>query len=387
LPVLCPLAAGSREPCQLGRRSASMDAITLPRPIQRRIEAAASDFLRPKGLPSIDFSSPPGEPALVEPHSVSWRVFKNPIALFIGGVTAVILELAEPRVRAGVWNHTSFRTDPIDRLQRTGLAAMVTVYSARSTAEAMIAGVRRKHAKVTGRSEDGESYSASDPELLNWVEATAAYDFLEAYHCFVHPLPRRARDRFYAEALPAAHLYGAINAPANEAEWRALFAAMLPRLQASPIILEFLEIMRCAPALPAGGRPLQALLIRTAVGLLPDEARARLRLYHEKGLSFWQAALVRTLAQAADRLVIETAPPAQASMRMGLPAAGFTSLAVQIPIVLLERFAYYCGISDGLFAKVSWCLLRLLQAAVGWRSVAAEGRVARPLKSTKDRIP
>ena len=74
-----------------------MDAITLPRPIQRRIEAAASDFLKPKGLPSIDFSSPPGEPAFAEPHSVSWRVFKNPIALFIGGTAAVILELAEPR--------------------------------------------------------------------------------------------------------------------------------------------------------------------------------------------------------------------------------------------------------------------------------------------------
>jgi uncharacterized protein (DUF2236 family) len=297
-----------------------MDAITLPRPIQRRIEAAASDFLKPKGLPSIDFSSPPGEPALAEPHSVSWRVFKNPIALFIGGTAAVILELAEPRVRAGVWNHTSFRTDPIDRLQRTGLAAMVTVYAARSVAEAMIAGIRRKHAKVTGRSENGDSYSASDPELLNWVEATAAYGFVEAYHRFVHPLSRPVRDRFYAEALPAAHLYGATKAPADEAEWRRLFATMLPRLQASPIILDFLEIMTCAPALPAAGRPLQALLIRTAVGLLPDEARARLGLDHEEGLSSWQAAVVRTLAQAADRLVIETAPPAQASVRMSLPA-------------------------------------------------------------------
>jgi uncharacterized protein (DUF2236 family) len=297
-----------------------MNAITLPRPIQRRIEVAASDFLKPRGLPSIDFSSPPGEPALAEPHSVSWRIFKNPIALFVGGITAVILELAEPRVRAGVWNHTSFRTDPLDRLQRTGLAAMVTVYGARSAAEAMIAGIRRKHVKVTGRSDDGEPYSASDPELLNWVEATAAYGFVEAYHRFVHPLTRPARNRFYAEALPAAHLYGAINAPANEAEWRALFTAMLPRLQPSPTIQEFLKIMRCAPALPAAGRPLQALLIRTAVGLLPDEARARLGLDHEGGLSLWQAAVVRTFAQAADRLVIETAPPAQASVRMGLPA-------------------------------------------------------------------
>jgi uncharacterized protein (DUF2236 family) len=65
---------------------------------------------------------------------VSWRVFKNPLSLFIGGVSAVIMELAEPRVRTGIWEHTTFRVDPIRRLRRTGLAAMVTVYGARSTA-------------------------------------------------------------------------------------------------------------------------------------------------------------------------------------------------------------------------------------------------------------
>jgi hypothetical protein len=81
---------------------------------------------------------------------VSWRVFKNPLSLFIGGVTAVIMELAEPRVRTGIWEHTTFRVDPIRRLRRTGLAAMVTVYGARSTAEPMIARIRPMHEMVAG---------------------------------------------------------------------------------------------------------------------------------------------------------------------------------------------------------------------------------------------
>jgi uncharacterized protein (DUF2236 family) len=79
----------------------------------------------------------------VPAESVSWRVFKNPLSLFIGGVAAVIMELAEPRVRTGVWEHTTFRVDPVRRLRRTGLAAMITVHGARSEAEAMIARVRR----------------------------------------------------------------------------------------------------------------------------------------------------------------------------------------------------------------------------------------------------
>ena len=69
----------------------------------------------------------------MSPDSVSWRVFKNPISLFIGGVAAVIMELAGPRVRTGVWEHTTFRVDPIRRLRRTGLAAMVTIYGARQS--------------------------------------------------------------------------------------------------------------------------------------------------------------------------------------------------------------------------------------------------------------
>ncbi len=112
--------------------------------MQSLARALVRDLMTVEGRPAIDFSKPEGAPALVPPQSVSWRVFKNPVALFVGGVAAVILELAEPRVRAGVWQFTSFRTDPVTRLRRTGLAAMVTVYGARAS-RAMIAGVRRMH--------------------------------------------------------------------------------------------------------------------------------------------------------------------------------------------------------------------------------------------------
>ena len=89
------------------RRKTMKNPVRLPRPIQQRIEASALELLRPKGAIHPDFAQPTGEPALTSPDSVSWQVFKNPLALFIGGVTAVILELAEPRVQTGVWRHTT----------------------------------------------------------------------------------------------------------------------------------------------------------------------------------------------------------------------------------------------------------------------------------------
>jgi uncharacterized protein (DUF2236 family) len=81
--------------------------IVLPWPLQSSLEAATRVLFESVDHPSVDFSQPAGEAALVSPNSVSWRVFKNPLSLFIGGVTAVIMELAEPRVRTGVWEHTS----------------------------------------------------------------------------------------------------------------------------------------------------------------------------------------------------------------------------------------------------------------------------------------
>ncbi len=154
---------------------------------------------------------------------MSWRIFKNPVALYIGGIAAVLLELAEPRVRSGVWDHTTFRVDPIARMKRTGLAAMVTVYGARSVAEEMIKGITRMHARVRGETPDGRSYRALEPELMNWVQVTASYGFLQGYHRFVAPLSVADRDRFYAEAQTGARLYGAPGAPINEAEQETLF--------------------------------------------------------------------------------------------------------------------------------------------------------------------
>ena len=271
-------------------------------------------------MPTIDFTQPVGEPALTSPNSISWRVFKNPVALYIGGTAAVLLELAEPRVRSGVWDHTSFRSDPLARMQRTGLAAMVTVYGARSVAENMIAGITRMHGRVHGETPDGRKYSALEPELMDWVQVTASFGFVQAYHQFVAPLSVSERDRFYSEAQASAELYGAPGAPENEARQEALFQRMLPQLEASDIVFEFLDIMQRTKALPFLLRSLQPLFLRAAIAILPPAVRSRLDLDSRHKLKGWQRALVRTLGILTERIVLRSAPPAQASQRMGLPA-------------------------------------------------------------------
>jgi uncharacterized protein (DUF2236 family) len=283
------------------------------------IDAAARGLIQPPGRPAVDFAQPKGEPALVSPDSVSWRIFKNPVALFIGGVAAVILELAEPAVRTGVWEHSSFRRDPVRRLQRTGLAAMVTVYGARSVAQAMIAGVVRMHDKVRGETPAGEAYHANDVRLLTWVQATAGYGFAEAYSRYVRPLGRAELDRLYREGAPAARLYGARDMPASAAELHALFDSLRDRLEPSPIVFEFLDIMRHAAVFPAVLRPFQRLLVRAAVDMTPDWVRERLGLTAAQGLSAWERMLVRQAGALSDRVLLRSGPAVQACRRLGLP--------------------------------------------------------------------
>ncbi|ESQ80516.1 oxygenase MpaB family protein [Asticcacaulis sp. YBE204] len=294
--------------------------LSLPEFIGRRIDSAAGDLFRAEGAyAAIDFTQPPGEAALVPPDSLSWRIFKNPVSLYIGGVAAVILELAEPGVRTGVWEHSSFRTQPVQRLKRTGLAAMITVYGAKSVATRMIEGVVRRHDRVTGQTPDGKPYHANDPHLLDWVQATASFGFAEAYSRYVSPLSHSEFDRLYTESAPAAQAYGAVGAPTSQTEMEAIFARMAARLEPSPIVFEFLDIMREAPAFPGLLQTLQPMLIRAAVSMTPEGIRDRLGLGAVQGLRAWEAPLVRQAGALSDRIVIRSSPAGQACRRMGLP--------------------------------------------------------------------
>ena len=283
------------------------------RPLQGRL----ARLVYPPGTQPGDFLQPAGEAALLSADSVSWRVFANPVALLVGGVAAVLLELAEPRVRSGVWEHTSFRSAPLPRLQRTGYAAMLTVFGARSRTEAMIRAINAGHARIAGRTPAGVPYRADDVELLTWVHATAMFGFLQGYVLCVRPLDAARRDAFYAENQASARLYGVASPPASEHALQTLFERMRPQLEPSPIVDEFLAIMRSMPLLPGPLRPLQGLLLRAAVQALPADIRARLGLDGARWrLAAWQWRVVRALGRAADHLGLPTLPAQLARQRL-----------------------------------------------------------------------
>lgn len=226
----------------------------------------------------VDYRQPAGDPGLFGPDSMAWRVHANPIALAIGGVAAVILELAEPRVRSGVWDHSTFRTDPLARMQRTGEATLITTYGPTKAAESRVAMVTRMHERVGGTTPEGQAYTALEPELMTWVHVTASWGFLTAYDRYVRPLGLADRDRYFAEGGRLGRLFGAPEPPDSVAGVEGWFDRMRPKLVAHPIIGEFLDIVSTTSPLGLAGRALQPLVVEAAIDLVPADIRAKLGL-------------------------------------------------------------------------------------------------------------
>lgn len=134
--------------------------------------------------------------------SITRRVSRENI-LLLGGGRALLMQLAHPKVAAGVDDHSDFRSRPIRRLRRTVLMTMAIVFGERETALAAARSVNQAHARVRG-----QDYRALDPDLLLWVHATLVDSALVTYETFVQPLSDSEREDFYQESKLLGELLG-----------------------------------------------------------------------------------------------------------------------------------------------------------------------------------
>lgn len=285
----------------------------------------------------IDYLNPPGEAALQHPSSVQWRVFKNPIALGVGGVAAVLMEFADARIRSGVWDHSTYKADPIGRSKRTGIAAMVGCYGPASAARRVIQGVTNMHARVNGATPKGEAYRALDAELLDWVSATAGYGFLIAYDKFVSPLSEADKSRYFRDGAVVARLYGVQTCLNSTDDFITMMEKLAPRFEPHPIVEEFLQIIQSGKAAPGTPKFLHRALARAAVSILPPLVRDKLKLGKEYDLTMFDWLSLRAVGALAERKGDPNSPACQSCVRLGLPANFLYRSRVEQARLLNER--------------------------------------------------
>ncbi len=113
------------------------------------------------------------------------------------------MQLAHPRVAAGVRDHSRFEEDTVGRLRRTLALTMTIVFGSRTAAMQAVRLINARH-----RSVNGPGYSAMDPELLMWVHATLVYSGLRAYRAFVGQLNAADRNGYYQDTKEIGILLG-----------------------------------------------------------------------------------------------------------------------------------------------------------------------------------
>lgn len=224
----------------------------------------------PRPLPSI-------EDRRFAPDSAVWEVHSD-VAMLVGGVRALLIQTLHPLVLAGVVQHSTYRTDPLGRLQRTGAFVGTTTFGSRAESDEMVAAVRAIHGRISGTAPDGRPYEAIDPHLLAWVHCTEADSFLRARLRYGRePLEPRVADRYVAEVGEIGAELGVVDPPQTRAELRQRLISYRPELAVSADTRETVRFL-AFPPLRLATRAAYGVVFAAAASMLPGFARRDLRI-------------------------------------------------------------------------------------------------------------
>jgi uncharacterized protein (DUF2236 family) len=244
---------------------------------------------------------------------VTRRINSESVLLLAGG-RALLMQLAHPAVAAGVDEHSDFRRRPLARLLRTLELTLTLTFGDRREALAAAHAINRTHQGVRG-----DGYSATEPRLLFWVQATLIDSAVVAYQTFVGRLQAQERDEYLAEAQTVGRLLG-VPPEAFPRDFHAFENYMEGMLSGSELRVDgrARELATYVLHPPVKGVPAAAWAPLAAVtgGLLPQSLREAYRLpwrRRERALfagARWSVPRLLPLLPPA----LRTVPPARAAM-------------------------------------------------------------------------
>jgi uncharacterized protein (DUF2236 family) len=237
-----------------------------------------------------------GDPGLLGPEAVSWRLIADPAA-FVGGLRGLLIQAAHPEVVAGVDQHSRYQDDPIGRLSRTSAYVTATTFGAKPEVDEAVRQVRRSHRVIKGTSSRGLRYDAADPGQAAWVHNALTDSFLTTNGFYSdHPLTAAEADRFVLEQAAIGALLGAEPLPSTAAElsnWITDHPAIGPSPEMEKVV-DFLG----SPPLSAGIKLGYLALLEAATVTLPERISNILGIRAKPGARLVGRAAVSSLRWA-----------------------------------------------------------------------------------------
>ncbi|MBT2509250.1 DUF2236 domain-containing protein [Streptomyces sp. ISL-98] len=204
------------------------------------------------------------------PRDAAIRTIATEPAVYLGAGRALLLQLAHPQIAKAVDEHSHFQDAPLARLVGTLKFLGVAIFGSRAEAEQAAARVRRIHDSVAG-----DGYSANDPALQTWVNATLIDS---ALHCYTRAFGHISYDMaqaYYREAMQLSELLGTPRdkQPPDYFAFRLYVAEMLTDLQVSPAGKRLGNALLSGARLPEPLHLAMPVFRQVTIGLLPAPIR------------------------------------------------------------------------------------------------------------------
>lgn len=136
---------------------------------------------------------------LLPPSDLLKRIVGDGISMS-GGPAAVLLQIAHPKVGAGVAENSSFTTRPIARGRRSIIYIFCQVFGTKEERRYITDMTHRSHAKIVkAATADDSGYNANDPELQLWVAATTYWSLIESYQACYGRFADETAERLHKE--------------------------------------------------------------------------------------------------------------------------------------------------------------------------------------------
>jgi uncharacterized protein (DUF2236 family) len=174
---------------------------------------------------------------------MSWEINGDLASVAAAGTAAIIMEVLHPSVMAGVFQQSTYATEPLKRAQNTLGYVLRTTFGNTEAATAVIEHVRHVHGFIEGTRPDGVPYRALDPELIAWVHTCIPWAIMEAFHRYRRPLTTDERDRYLAEQAPIGLMGGAEWVPTSMAELDEYVERMRPLMGVNDQTRRFIDFL------------------------------------------------------------------------------------------------------------------------------------------------
>ncbi|MFI8875560.1 oxygenase MpaB family protein [Streptomyces sp. NPDC055243] len=222
-------------------------------------------------------------------------------SMFIGGLSALLMQSLHPVAMAAVAAHSGYRGDPWGRLQRTSTFLATTTYGTAQSAQAACERLNTVHERIKGVTGEGIAYHAADPHLLEWVHVAEIDSFLRAHQRFgAHRLTDEECDRYVAQTSRIAQTLGVLRPPQSMNALSARIDDFRSELRCTPEALETARYLLLRPPIPTAALPFYGALASNAIALLPRWASTELRLPRCQRAERWA---VEPVGRAATGLI------------------------------------------------------------------------------------